>query len=122
MITEAALILVSCVLFVQAGLSDAIQETLHVRLRIASCPRCLTFWACLAWALLAGRGLLVSVAASFITSYCAMWLCLVYDALALLYNRLYEQITKTQDTAPAPEGSGSPAGQAAGGDEVSKMQ
>ena len=121
MITEAALILVSCVLFVQAGLSDAIQETLHVRLRIASCPRCLTFWACLAWALLAGRGLLVSVAASFITSYCAMWLCLVYDALALVYNHLYEQITKTTDTATAPERAESTADPPAGGDAVSQM-
>ena len=122
MITEVALILISCVLFVQAGLSEAIQETLRVKLRIASCPRCLTFWACLVWTLWSGNGLVVSVAASFIASYCAVWLCLVYDALALLYNHLYEQITQTQDASPAPEGSGSPADQTAGGDEVSQMQ
>ncbi len=119
MITEAALILVSCVLFVQAGLADAIQETIHVRLRIASCPRCLTFWACLAWTLLTGHGLLVSVAASFVTAYCAIWLSLVYDALAVLYNYTYEQITKTQDTAPASERAGSPTDPSAGGDAVS---
>ena len=121
MITEAALILVSCVLFVQAGLSDAIQETLHVKLRIASCPRCLTFWACLAWTLMTGHGLLVSVAASFITSYCAMWLCLAYDALALVYNYLYEQITQTPDTAPAPERAERPTDPSAGSDAVSQM-
>lgn len=119
MITEAALILLCCVLFVQAGLSEAIQGVLHIRLRIASCPRCLTFWSCLAWLLLNGYAPLASVAASLVTSYLAMWLCLVYDALALLYNTIYEKITTTHDTAPTdPERAEGTADPPASGDNA----
>lgn len=98
MITEAALVVTCCVLFVQMGLSDAIQETLHFKTKLLSCPKCLTFWTCLIVLLIRGHGALPSLAASFVTSYCALWLCLMYDALALLYNYLYEQITQTHDT------------------------
>lgn len=79
MIREAALITLICVLFVQMGLSDAIQETLHVRLRIASCPKCLTMWVTLACLLLHGNRILESVAASFISAYAALWLAMAYD-------------------------------------------
>ena len=98
---EAALIMVSCVLFVQMGLSEAIQETLHIRIRIASCPKCLTWWICCAYLVLHDYGIVTSVAASFILSYCALWLALIYDALATLYNHAYETITR--GTAPDPD-------------------
>ena len=94
MIREAALITVSCVLFVQMGLSDAVQETLRFRSRIASCPKCCAFWCNLGYFLLTGHGVVASVAASFICSYCAMWLAMAYDAVAVLYNRIYESISK----------------------------
>ena len=119
MITEAALVTVSCVLFIQLGLSGAIQELVQVKLRIASCPKCLTFWSCLATLLVHGHGLLESVAASFISSYLALWLCLLYDMLALLYNYIYEQITQTNDTREAPEEADSASGIQADSHEVS---
>ena len=113
MMAEAALITASCVLFVQMGLSEAIQETLGFRSKILSCPKCLTFWTCLAWTVFHGYGALPSVAASFISSYCALWLALVYDALAVLYSYCYENITKTPGASEEPE---------AGSDEVPQMQ
>lgn len=121
MITEVALITVSCVLFVQMGLADAIKEAVHIRLRIVSCPKCLAFWVCLAWTLAHEYGLVLSVATSFLCSYCALWIALLYDSLAKIYNYLYEQITTTQDTSEDAEGADCPADTETLGDEVSKM-
>ena len=100
---EVALITVSCVLFVQMGLSGAVQDALHIDLRIASCPKCLTYWVCLVYLLIHDYGIVVSVATSFIFSYAALWLALMYDALAVLYNRLYEKLPETDDASPVAE-------------------
>ena len=109
MILEAALITVSCVLFVQMGLADAIQDTLQCHLRIASCPKCLTMWTNLAYFLFTGHGFLLSVATSFIASYTALWLALVCDALSLLYNYLYDTITTETDADATPAEADQPA-------------
>lgn len=118
---EAALIMVSCVLFVQMGLSEAVQDTLHIRVRVASCPKCLSWWICCAYLLVHDYGIVVSVAASFILSYAALWLALAYDALATLYNHAYTQITRdaaeSADAGPSAED-----GPAPGADAVPQMQ
>jgi len=103
MVTEAALITVSCVLFVQMGLSHAIQERIGFKSEILSCVRCCTFWSVLVYSLLARYGILQSVAASFLSSYAALWLALIYDALAKFYNSCYESITETTDASPDAE-------------------
>ena len=121
MITEAALITVSCVLFIQMGLSKAIQDFLHIDVGIVSCPKCCTFWICLCHFVLHDYGIIESVAASFIASYAATWLALVYDALAILYNYCYEQITQEPDTAEASERADSPTDLQADSDAVSQM-
>jgi len=121
MVREVALITVSAVLFVQMGLSAAIQEVIHLRSVIASCPKCVSFWSVLAYCILTERGVIVSVAASFICAYVAQWIALAYDALALLYNSIYESITETQDT-PADAGPGPDCPDAPSAtDEVSQM-
>lgn len=105
MLREAAMLTLSCVLFVQMGLSDAMQETIRVRLRILSCPKCCTFWSVLVLTLVRGNGIVDSVAVSFASSYLALWLSLLYDYVATIYNKAYESITETTD----PEkGSGLP--------------
>ena len=116
MIQEAALITASCTLFVQMGLSGVIQERLNLRLRFLSCPKCLTFWSVLAWALWNGNGIIRSVAASFFCAYAALWAVLILDGLSALYNWLYEQITETTDTSQDAETN--PDGQAPGGDAL----
>lgn len=117
MVLEVALITVSCVLFVQMGLSDAIQDSFRFKSRIVSCPKCLAMWTNLAYLLLQGHGLVVSVATSFICSYCALWLALLYDAIAIFYNYIYESITKKTYAA---EGSAeAPADETSGSDAVS---
>ncbi len=99
MIREAALITVACVLFVQMGLSDAIAGVFRAKFRILSCPKCTTFWMVLSWSIAHAYDPLQSVAASFISSYCALWLALLYDMLATLYNKLYEQVSNSPDSA-----------------------
>lgn len=121
MIREVALITVSAVLFVQMGLSDTIQDVIHFRSRIASCPKCVSFWSVLAYCILTERGVIVSVASSFICAYVALWIALAYDALALIYNTVYESITETKDTASdAGPGPASPDATTAS-DEVPQM-
>ena len=121
---EAALIAVSCVLFVQMGLAGAVQETLHFKSRILSCPKCLTFWSVLLWDLAHGTPAVLSVAASFILSYAALWMALALDGLTVLYNALYDAITETTEdtTETAAPGDGPQANDAApAADEVPQM-
>ena len=89
---EAALLAVGCVLFINMGLSDAIQETLGIEDKILSCPKCLVFWLSLAHLLLCGCRFLTAVGASFLFSYAALWLDLGLSAINTKYNELYEQI------------------------------
>ena len=97
---DALLITVSAVLFVQMGLSEAIQDVLSFKSKVLSCPRCCTFWSVLAWSLLHRNAVVPSVAASFICSYLSLWLALLYDAVAVIYNKAYGKISTT-DTPEA---------------------
>ena len=121
---EAALVAVCCVLFVQMGLSKAVQDLLRFKSRILSCPKCLTFWSVLVWNLAHGTPAVSSVAFSFILSYAALWAVLILDGLAVLYNALYDAINETTENTPEDaEAGGQPqAGDAApGSDEVPQM-
>ena len=121
---EAALLAVSCVLFVQMGLSGAIQETLHFKSQILSCPKCLTFWSVLVWNLAHNTPVVMSVAASFILSYAALWAALILDGLTVLYNSLYNAITETTEDTPedaAPDDKPQDHDAPAADNEVSTM-
>ena len=110
---EAAMVMVSCVLFINMGLCEAIEKTLSVRFKILSCPKCLTMWSCLACLLLKGYEIIPSIAVSFIISYFAMWLTLVLDLLSTLYNKSYEfffQPPGADKTSESPEADNSEAG------------
>ena len=98
MIRETALLAISCVLFVSMGLSAAIQETLHFKSKILSCPKCLTFWSVLIFNLLTGTRPVEAVAVSFISAYVALWAALLLDSITIIYNWFYEKITEPQDT------------------------
>lgn len=114
--SEVALITVSCVLFIQMGLAGAILDFIELG-RIRPCPKCLTFWCNALWMGFHGYDFLLLVATSFIASYCALWLTLAYDAMATLYNYIYEQLTKTTDTPKIPKARRK--GKARSSDEVS---
>lgn len=89
----------ACVLYISMGLHEAVVKVLGIDLRITGCPKCFTFWAVLARCAFGGYGLLPSVFAAFSLAYLALWATLLLDALAVLYNKLYDAINKTTDTA-----------------------
>ena len=101
---EAAEITVVCVLAIQMGLVDAIGKALHYEFRVLSCPKCLVAWLSLGWHLIHHRALLDSVFVAFLSSYAALWLAMLYDAIAILYNHVYEQINEEDDSAEAESG------------------
>ena len=98
MISGAVMLTIACVLFTQMGLADAIQDVLDFRLTMMSCPKCMTYWSVLAYAVLSGRGFLECITVPFISAYAALWLALAYDIMTTIYNRIYEHISKTTDT------------------------
>ena len=116
---EAVLLALACILFVNMGLSDAIQETLGFRSRILSCPKCLTFWTILVFLLFSGCRVLTAVVASFLFSYLVLWLDLLLTALNKLYNEISEQITAEAADVP-DEGPERPEEDSAGVSEVQK--
>lgn len=116
----AAMWTVSSVLFINMGLEGEIEKILGIHLRILSCPKCLTFWGVLVINIVQGTGLAKSIAVAFLCSYAALWLTLAYDALTVLYNKIYERITKENPEATDPE-TYPDEGSEAGYSEVSKM-
>lgn len=99
---EVILLAASCVLFVNMGLSEAIQETIGIRLRIASCPKCLVFWLTVTYLVFSGCRILTAVGASFLFSYAALWADL---GLSML-NRKYNELCKQLSGPGAKDGSG----------------
>ena len=116
---EAAMIMVSCVLFINMGLCEAIEKILSVRFRILSCPKCLTMWSCLAYLLLKGNDVVPSIAVSFLFSYFSLWLTLVLDMFSTLYNKCYEFFFQTTDTDKVAETAEADISEADGSDAVS---
>lgn len=104
---EATEITVVCVLAIQMGLVDAIGKLMHYEFRILSCPKCCVLWASLGWHLLHSRPFLDSVFVAFLSSYAALWLAMLYDAIAIIYNNVYEQIkpeaADTAETESSPD-------------------
>ena len=92
---DAGMLALCCVLFVQMGLSGAIQETLGIQSRVLSCPKCLTFWSTFVLQIFGGQAFLPALAVSFLFSYLSLWVALLYDWLATLYNKTYESITSS---------------------------
>lgn len=100
---EAAQITFVCVLAIQMGLIDAVGKLIRYEFRVLSCPKCLTFWVSLGWHLLNRRLVLDAVFASFLSSYAALWLCELYDAMAIAYNYVYEKIHTAAKDQPGPD-------------------
>lgn len=61
-------------------------------LKIAKCPKCVTFWVVLSASLALEYGPAMSIGLSFLMAYCSLWLSLLYGALTKLYNKLWRRI------------------------------
>lgn len=93
------------------GLIKAIEERINVELPILDCVKCSTFWLTLIYLIYITKGVISSVAISFICSYISVWLELGMGYMDKLYLKCYEKIVSTagSDKAPADPSDGSSA-------------
>ena len=91
-----------CVTMNHLGLIGELEEILG-ELPIINCPKCSTFWCSLVyglWGMFNGCGdIITSLAISFFASYTAIWLELFEGYVDTLYNKIYDKILSTADTA-----------------------
>lgn len=122
-LAEAALLALACTLFVNMGLSDAIQEFLGIKFKILSCVKCFTFWSVLVYLTFRGARLYQVVSASFVFSYLALWLDLGLSALNKIYNESYQQILSAEaDKTDASPSGGKHHKSREGGSDVSSVR
>lgn len=109
---DIACIVFACVTAIHLGLVKAIEDVAQRELRIANCPKCLSFWSVLAYTIITSRNAITSLAISFLCSYLALWLELFEGYIDSLYMKLYEKIYSdtTDDTATAGTDDGDSAG------------
>ena len=89
------------------GLISAIEGVIRCRLPIVSCPKCLSFWLCLAYCLDAGSPVIASLAISLLCAWLALWVELGMALIDNLYLYLYEKIiTASNNHAPASDPDG----------------
>ena len=104
---EAAMIMFSCVAANHLGLVAAIESIIHRRIPVVNCPKCFTFWSVLVYSVIAAANsslftlhfsLMKILAASFLFSYLATWLNLLFAVIDHFYNHLYDALFSTTDT------------------------
>lgn len=85
-----AMLVLSCVMVIHLGLVDAVLRVLGLRsdMPLVTCPKCLTFWTVLVYAVIAHTSLTASVATAFVSCYIAVWLDLFLGIMDLAYERL----------------------------------
>ena len=98
MIVETTLLAIACVLFVNMGLSDALQDFFGLHIAVLSCVKCLTFWCILVYLICVGARFYQVVSVSFIYSYLALWLDIGLSALNKIYNEQYKQILSAESS------------------------
>lgn len=73
------------------GLLDTVAK---LAAKVLSCPKCMTFWCCLALGGLAGDVTVTTVFLSMAFAYLSMWAGLLLIPLNKLYTRLWQRLTK----------------------------
>lgn len=91
---EVAMILFSCVAVNHLGLVATIEGIVKHRIPIINCPKCLTFWAVMAYGLLeiGFSNIPLVLAVGFLCSYLSKWLHLFFAYIDKLFDRFYDTI------------------------------
>lgn len=93
---DVAMITFSCVMMIHMGLVDAILDAYNVHdkdIPVITCPKCSTYWCCLLYLILTRHKVILSVATSFLASYCAIWFDLLLGQMDVLYEDFYKRIS-----------------------------
>lgn len=96
---DICLLTLSCVLANHMGLISAVEEAIKRKLYIIDCVKCSTFWGVLILCLFIGFRIIESVAISFLLSYLAIWLELLFGFIDSCYEKLYNKIYKDSETS-----------------------
>ena len=99
---DVVAITTSWVMAIHMGLVDAILlvfKSSGKRVPIITCPKCATFWSILVYLVLTRQSIILSVATSFLASYCAIWLDLLLGVMDMLYEYIYKRISDEEKTA-----------------------
>lgn len=94
---EILLLILSCVLINHMDMVSAIEKILKHRLPILNCVKCLTFWTVLIYLLVNGHSIIVSPAVSFLSSYIAIWLELLFGLIDKCYEKIFKTLYKETD-------------------------
>ncbi len=89
---DILLLVLSCTLANHLGLVEAVERFIWCKIPILNCSKCASYWVVLIYSLCSGRGLIASVAVSFLCAYAALWLELLCGYIDTIYNRCYEDI------------------------------
>lgn len=84
--------LISMVVGVTAHHLGLTEETSRIFRKIASCPKCCSFWFSLSALIYSGCDLFISVALSLFVAYLSFYFGLILILLQKLYNWLWQKI------------------------------
>lgn len=73
------------------GLPEAVAR---VVLRVAKCPKCLSFWVALFVLVLSGCNVFVAIGLSLIVAYLSFWFGLLLGWLNRNYDQLWQKLQK----------------------------
>lgn len=83
-----ALIFVSSVMFIHLGLGEAVMKFLGYEFVLFRCSKCLSFWCVLGYSFFfTDIPVEMSFAIAFGASYLSLWLMLLLDKLADMYEK-----------------------------------
>lgn len=103
--SDTVMLVLSCTLANHLGLVEAVEGVIRHKIPVLNCSKCASYWVVLVYSLFIGRGLIESVAVSFLCAYAAVWLELLFGFIDTLYNRIYESLypQETDDTPGAED-------------------
>ena len=94
---DIACIVFTCVTANHMGLIDAIEEIAERKIPVLNCVKCSVFWFVLVYSVITSGDIILSLAVSFLSSYCALWIELAEVYIDKLYMILYDKVTKADN-------------------------
>lgn len=91
MVGTALLIMVVTTLVHHLGFPEAVARLV---LKVAKCPKCITFWVTLFGLVALGEELVVAVGLSFCMAYLSLWVTLLFGGITKLYNYIWQKLNK----------------------------
>lgn len=93
MVWIALIVMIVAGLAHHLGLSEAIAM---VVVKVAKCPKCLTFWTTFFILIAVGSSILLTVMLSVVTAYLSYYWGLVLILLNDLYDKLWQRVNKSE--------------------------